>query len=168
MIIPFTLFATSTKPPPPVWFVLGFPFFFVGMWLLVTFIISRSGWARFGEAYRCPERPSGTSYAVPFAMFGSFGARYNNAVRAVATEGGLYLRPIIIFSAFHPPFLLPWSSIQRIEHLDRWFIKGYHLRIQDSVGSFQLRLRPAFESELRRYVPALMNAPASSTFPFIK
>ncbi|WP_395740870.1 hypothetical protein [Prosthecobacter sp.] len=168
MIIPFTLFAASTKPPPPVWFALGFPCFFVGMWLLVTFIISRSGWARFGEAYPCPERPSGTSYAAPFARFGTAGARYNNVVRAVATEGGLYLRPVIFFRAFHTPFLLPWSSIKQIDHIDRWFVKGYHLQIQDPVGSFQIRFKSSIEGELRRYVPKLLNTPAPSTFPFIK
>ncbi|WP_395751044.1 hypothetical protein [Prosthecobacter sp.] len=167
MILPCNVVvASQPASPEDAWILLAFPFFFIGMWLLITFIISRTGWVRFARAYPCPTRPPGTTYVSPYASFS--GARYSSVVSGVATEGGLYLRAVLIFSAFHTPFLLPWSSVTRIEHLDGWLIKGWLLHVKDSVGSFQIRFRPAFEGELRRYVPVLMNASASSSFPFIK
>lgn len=168
MSLSFPLLSASHSPTLlETCFILAFPFLFIGMWLLITWIISRSGWVRFARAYACPARPVGTVYRAPYVLFGGAGARYNNAVNAIASSDGLYLRAVILFSTFHTPFLLPWSSIARVERLNGWFIKGWLLHIQDPAGSFKIRFKASFESELRRFAPSLMDSPTPAPPPSI-
>ena len=151
--------------PLPEWLGISigvlFPFAFAGIWIFASFTISRMGWIRFATAYPSHVRPSGRSYSVPGATFGVLGIRYRSVVRAVVTEAGLYLHVFFLFRAFHPPFTLPWSSIERVEPYFFLWTRGYVLHIRDSVGSFQMHVGHALEQELRRFVPHLMPAAAS-------
>jgi hypothetical protein len=141
-----------------------FPFAFVGMWIFVCFIISRMGWIRFATAYPSHYRPPGRSFSVPAATFGGAGARYSNVVRAVATEVGLYLYSFLLFRAFHPPFTLPWSSIDRVEAYSFLWSRGYMLHIKDEAGSFQMHVGHKLADELRRFVPHLFPPIQQATF----
>lgn len=151
--------AGSSVSPLPEWlgisFGVVFPFFFVGMWLFVSFMLASHGWVRFATAYRCDTRPVGSSFSVPYASFGALGPRYNGVVRAVVTQSGLYLYNFILFRAFHHPFILPWSSIERVERYSFLWSGGYDLHIRDGVGSFQMRIRDSLATELRVFVPHL-------------
>ena len=40
------------------------PLFFVGMWLLVSFIISKTGWSSFSTRYPALHRPEGRKKAA--------------------------------------------------------------------------------------------------------
>lgn len=133
-----------------------FPFAFVWMWLFVCFIISRMGWIRFASAYPSHYRPPGRSFTVPAATFGTIRIRYNNVIRGVSTEVGLYLYLFFLFRAFHPPFTLPWSSIERVETCSFLWSRGYILHVSDDIGSFQMYIGHELAKELNRYVPHLL------------
>lgn len=135
---------------------LLFPLVFVGMWLAISYILSRFGWIRFSRRYPCRTRPIGTSYPAPGLSFGLLGPSYRNVARAIPTAEGIYFYNFILFRMFHPAFLLPWSSIVRVEKRDGWFTRGYLLRIEDPAGSFRVLLRSSIEIELNRYVPQLL------------
>lgn len=155
-----TLLAGGVSPLPEIFGIsIGafFPFFFVGLWLFVCFVISRLGWNQFAVVYASPTRPPGRSWSVPGAGFGVAGAaRYNSVVRAIPTDEGLYLYTFILFRAFHHPFTLPWSSIERVERYQMWWTRGYILHVRDGVGSFSLHVPDSLEPELRRYLPSLI------------
>ena len=112
-------------------------------------------------AYPSHGRPHGRRYPVSAATFGAVGTRYNSVVRAVTTEAGLYLHVVFLFRAFHPPFTLPWSSIERVEPYSFLWTQGYVLHVRDEVGSFQMHVGRAMAPELGRFVPHLFAAVAS-------
>ncbi|HEY2081322.1 MAG TPA: hypothetical protein VGI88_00950 [Verrucomicrobiae bacterium] len=133
------------------WFPFLFPFFFVGMWVFVGFKISRMGWNAFAVRYSAPTRPTGRAYSSPFTQFGSFLARYKNVVQIVFTDAGVYFYAVFLFRAFHPPFLVPWESVKRIEK-KRWlFWHRYRLEIRDVAGEIHVSLPESIERELLQY-----------------
>jgi hypothetical protein len=105
----------SVPVPFVVWLI---PFFFVGLWLLVTLIISRvSGWTRLAESYRFDQPFTGTMFRWQSVSLGRTG--YNNSLQLGVNDQGLYMAPMALFRMFHPPLFLPWSevSVQRIRLL---------------------------------------------------
>lgn len=150
------IIAGGVSPLPEIFGVsLGvfFPFFFVGLWLFLSFVISHLGWRRFALTHPCDHRPSGPSHSIPFATFGTPVARYNNVVRTVATDGGLYLYLFILFRAFHKPFLLPWQSIVRTEPYSFLSFRGHILHIRDAAGSGRLLVRDSLYQQIAPNLP---------------
>jgi len=143
----------------PKWIGTAIPFLFVGMWIFVCFVGSRLGWGRFSSTYPCDSRPTGTSYSVPVATFRSDLIRYSGIIRVIASSGGMYFYNFILFRAFHRPFILPWSCIERIECYSWLWTRGYILHIRDSVGTFKPRVEESFAQEIYRYAPHLLPHP---------
>jgi hypothetical protein len=128
--------------------------FFVGMWLAVTFLISRFGWAGFAKRYRSAERPSGKSFHAAHLRFRLFLASYRNAVKVVPTEAGLHVRTISLLRAFHDPFLIPWSSVRRIEQRRGWLLGGSFVEVEDPAGKIRLMLPQSFATRAAEFPDA--------------
>jgi hypothetical protein len=124
---------------------------FIGMWLAVTFLISRLGWAEFANRYRSLERPPGESFHATHLGFRLFLAGYRNAVKVVPTEAGLHVRIIFLFRAFHDPFLIPWSSVRRIEQRSGRFFGGSMVEVEDPAGTIRLMLPQAFAARAAEF-----------------
>jgi hypothetical protein len=135
----------------PVDFWPFFPFVFIGMWILVSFIISHMGWRSFSSRYPAASRPAGRVYSSPSSWFGTIFASYRNVVRVVFTNAGIYFYAMFLFRAFHPPFLVPWASVRRVEKKDGFFLRGYRLDIEDPVGEIHVLLPKKVEDDLFRY-----------------
>ena len=117
---------------------------FAGGWFGVTFLISRLGWARFAARHRSLERPPGESFHAIHLRFRLLLAGYRNAVKVVPTEAGLHVRTIFLFRAFHDPFLVPWSSVRRIEVRSGWVLGGSFVEIEDPAGTIRIMLPQSF------------------------
>ncbi|OQP60371.1 hypothetical protein A3860_33875 [Niastella vici] len=89
-----------------------FPFVFVGMWILVTFILSKKGWADLVASYETNAHFSGERVGVISATINN--ANYKNSLVLKYNEEGLYLRPIFLFRLFHKPILIPWKEIKEV------------------------------------------------------
>ncbi len=126
------------------------PVVFVGMWLLVTFIISRVGWSSFAARYPAPSRPPGTAHNCPVVTFRGW-ARYKNGVRIIFTDAGVYFFPLFFFRLFHPPFLVPWAGVKGLERKEGFFGSQVWLNIEDPIGKISLRLSQNAESDLLKY-----------------
>ncbi len=137
--------ATNTIPG---W---AFPIFFAGMWVFVGFFISQSGWRGFAERYAAGDRPDGTAYTAPRAWFGSIFASYNNVARVIFTDRGIYVYAMFLFRAFHPPFLLPWESVKKVEKKKGFFTDSYRMDIEDTPGELHLLLPENVENDLFKY-----------------
>ena len=87
-----------------------FPLFFAGMWVLVTFIISKMGWADLATNYLFEGEFTGKRIGIISASINS--ANYRNALILKYNQEGIYLRPIIIFRLFHKPVFIPWKEIK--------------------------------------------------------
>jgi hypothetical protein len=140
---------TPPSPLPSFWPV--FLLLFVGMWVLVCFLISLCGWRSFAARYPAPIRPAGKSFHCSRAQFGSLSS-YNNVVRVILTDNGIYFSVSFLFRAFHPPFLLPWESVKSVEKQEGFFIGSYYLlEAQESAGRIRVRLPPRVKEDLSRY-----------------
>jgi hypothetical protein len=140
---------SSTQSPPDIPPAI-IPFFFVGMWLLVSLINSQFGWRSFSSRYPAQSRPPGVAHNSPSSCFGFLG-HYRNVVRVVFTDAGVYFYVVFLFRAFHPPFLVPWDSVKRIEKKDGFFGSYYWLEIENDAGRVRLRLPGKIEDDLSRY-----------------
>ncbi len=139
------------SPPHAAEFWPFFPVFFVGMWLFVSFIISQTGWRSFSNRYPVRTRPPGRVYVSPSSRFGNIFASYRNVIRVVFTDAGVYFYVSFLFRAFHPPFLVPWASVRRVEKQDGIFCKRYRLDIEDAVGEMHVLLPKKIEDDLSKY-----------------
>lgn len=93
---------------------LAFLLSFIGIWLVVTFLLSYiSGWAFLAEHYRATLPYSGrferirSSQMGPLGPFG--GAR--NALYVAVDQQGLHLRMFFLFRLNCPELFMPWSEI---------------------------------------------------------
>ena len=90
--------------------MLAFPVFFVCMWFLVLFILSRaSGWHRLAARFETPAPPEGEAISWASCRLGA--TSFRNAMNFVLAREGLYLRPSWLFQAFCPGLLIPWSEV---------------------------------------------------------
>jgi hypothetical protein len=126
------------------------------MWVLVSFIVSQMGWRSFSNRYPAQTRPAGSAYNSPSSWFGVLG-HYHNVVRVVFTDAGVYFYVMFLFRAFHPPFLVPWESVKRIEMKNGFFGSYYWLEIADAAGRVRLRLPRTIEQDLSRYQKQVAN-----------
>jgi len=152
--------SSSQSNPLPFWpYGPLFLLFFVGIWVMVTFIISRAGWNSFATRYPASTPPGGKIYTCTRAWFGNYLARYNNIVRVTFTDTGVYFHVLFLFRAFHPPFLVPWTSVKRIEKKKvLLFWTRYQMDIDDSTtGQIHVILPISIEHDLPKY--------ANSTIP---
>jgi hypothetical protein len=129
---------------------LGVVGLFVCLWCAVSFFISRAGWYRFAEAYGHEERPPGRRYKVSIGIFGT--SSYKNTIHVVPCPEGLYCYVGLLFSPGHRPFLLPWSSIQKVEQTQFWVFRSIKVEIKDAAGLASLRLADTFKVEALKYV----------------
>lgn len=125
---------------------------FAFVWCTVSFIISRFGWRRFAARYRATERPEGCAYNVAFFSFGSLHTSYRNAARVIFTHRGIYFRMLFLFRPFHPPFLVPWSSVTSVHPLLGLMNSNYYeITIDDQVGKIRLHVHKKVEKDLIAY-----------------
>ncbi|QIF05489.1 hypothetical protein [Roseimicrobium sp. ORNL1] len=134
---------------------LCFPMTAVSGWLVVWFLVSPR-WKAFARAYPVAHRPPGKSYKAPAARFGDTMASYKNVVRVVFAEEGLYLHMRFLYRPFHPPFLLPWERVRRVEEVKVSSRRRYFQVVVEGGGtedSMELWLPEKLEQELCRYLP---------------
>lgn len=88
------------------------PFLFIGMWILITFIVSKMGWADLVANYQSDAVFTGNRVGIISASINK--TNYNNALILKYNEEGIYLKPILIFRLFHKPVLIPWKEIKEV------------------------------------------------------
>ncbi|MEO8547968.1 MAG: hypothetical protein ABI422_06330 [Sphingomicrobium sp.] len=100
------------RPEATKWFLIAFPFLFLGMWILVTTVLGfLSGWFSLQEWY------SDDGNDDPLLKLGwqsgsmGLGVGFNSCLTFVATRRGLSVRIWRIFGPFQRPLLFPWREI---------------------------------------------------------
>jgi hypothetical protein len=95
------------------------------------------------------------AYNSPSSWFGIIFACYRNVVRVVFTDAGVYFYAMFLFRAFHPPFLVPWQSVKRVEKKEGFFGHRYRLDIEDAAGEIHVRLPGKAGHDLFKYYKAI-------------
>jgi len=102
------------------YFVYFFPFLFIGMWVLISFVLSKKGWADLVTNYTINRSFEGRRVGIITASINS--VNYKNSLVLQYNEEGIYLRPVVLFRLFHPPVLIPWKEIKEVRDKKILFI----------------------------------------------
>ena len=130
-------------------FAAIFPFFFIGMWLLVTTVLwFFSGWPTLSE--RFPDRLERPLQVLRFqsARLGKGGpwnpwgaVSYGGCLRFDICAGGLRVRIWRIYGPFSKPFFVPWDKIA-VEEKRFLFLRSYRLTFGSSeLSALTIRRR---------------------------
>lgn len=90
-----------------------FPVIFIGMWVLITFIISKMGWSRLAAEYPFDGPFTGTRVGMISASINS--ANYKNAIILKYNNEGICLKTVLFFRLFHKPVFIPWKEIKEVK-----------------------------------------------------
>ena len=120
----------SPKPgglsPESSWMWALFPFFFVAMWLGVTFLLSAmGGWRKLAEHYSTSGGFTGKRFRFRSAQLGGY-VNYGGCLTLGSDSQGLYLAVLPFFRMAHPPLLIPWNDIGAREARS-WFFPAIEL-----------------------------------------
>lgn len=132
-----------------------FPLYFVSLWLLVCFLISRMGWHSYSKFHTATSEAEGRGFFCSSLYFRFFWASYNNAVRVFFSNEGLRLSLFFLFRPFHPPLLLPWPLMKSLKKKKCLWMTSYELRIESEAGPLHLQLPEKALPELYQYRPDL-------------
>ena len=98
------------------YFPLLFPFFFVAVWSLTSFVISlMGGWNTLSKRFRAQSESYGdVRSAGPFfyTVMMRFRVGYGNVIRITASADALYFSILFPFRLGHPPLSIPWGEIK--------------------------------------------------------
>lgn len=135
-----------------------FPFGFAALWVLVCSVISLCGWRPLARHYAASSKPVGHVFSLQSAEIG--GAQYNGCLSLVAAPSGLWLRPIFLFGAFHPPLLLPWSAFGMPREKKVLWSRQWRVEVQTPDGkTVELFFSPAVGVIIAEHVAAAKAAP---------
>jgi hypothetical protein len=110
-------------------FPVIFPFFFVGMWIVVGYWVALvGGWRLLAKRFRLQATFTGQSWTMQSARM-RWLTRYNNALTIGADTTGLFMVPFLLFRAGHPPLFVPWSEISDVRETQFLFIKFVEMRL---------------------------------------
>src|SRR4051812_15186749 len=130
------------------------PVFFIAMFVLVLFILSKKGWTDLANEYHFDGSFHGKRIGIISATIN--GVNYNNCLLLKYNEEGFYLRPIFIFRIFHKPILIPWKDIKDVRDKKILFVQVKELVIgAPAIAIMQMRI--ATFSKIER----MMNLKAS-------
>jgi len=102
----------QTSPPmSPATAIVIFPLFFVTLWCVVCFTLSRiSGWALLANRFRADSRRPERTWTWQSARM-RWGCNYNRCLNFGADPSGLYLSIMFLFRIGSPSLLVPWPEI---------------------------------------------------------
>jgi hypothetical protein len=119
-------------------FLSFFPFFFIGMWLLVTTMLGfMSGWFSLQSQFpRSTETPLLTFRGLSARM--GLGVNLNGILRLRACPSGMEVGIWRAFGPFQRPFLVPWAEISA-ERRTRFFMPMARLGLgSPEIGSLTI------------------------------
>ncbi len=130
--------------PPPTWFLGAFAALFPFVWCFVSFVLSFvGGWHELARRHPAGPKPKdGVDYPMCSGRTGEFGASYKGCLNVTIAREGLYMVPLFLFRAFHPPLLLPWSCVAGMEERQFLLTRALEVRCEVEARKITLFLPP--------------------------
>jgi len=129
-------------------FPVVFPFFFVGMWIIAGYWVAlTSGWRLLAKRFRLQGIFTGRKWTMQSARMRWF-SQYNNVLTVGADTAGLFMAPLFLFRAGHPPLFVPWSEITSVRETRFLFIKFVEMRL-GQVEEIPFRIRASLAAKIQ-------------------
>ena len=91
-----------------IWFIP----FFIAMFVVISFVISKMGWSRLAEEFKTDNKFDGKRVGLISATINS--CNYKNIIVLKYNQYGIFLKTVFPFNLFHPPILIPWNEIKEV------------------------------------------------------
>ena len=129
------------NPETARWFLVFFPFLFVGMWLAITSLLGvMSGWFALQQHYPRGEQEPLFKRKISSASMG-FGVHFRRVITVAACRSGLRISASRLMAPFQRPFLVPWSEIEA-EETRSLFVPMVRLRFgRPEIGKLTIGAR---------------------------
>jgi len=121
--------------PDSEWFIPAFVVF----WLAICGALSlMGGWHQLAERFKSDELVDGERFRFRSGAIGwaAFPVSYGSCLFATVGSKGFALSILFPFRFLHPRLVIPWSAVERCEHVRFWFMK--HVAVH--VAGFNRRL----------------------------
>ena len=129
-------------------FPIIFPFFFVGMWIVAGYWVAlTSGWRLLAKRFRLQQTFLGEKWTMQSARMRWF-TQYNNVLTIGADSSGLFIVPLFLFRAWHPPLFVTWSEITDVRETQLLFIKFVEMRL-GRVEEVPFRIRVSLAAKIQ-------------------
>jgi hypothetical protein len=92
--------------------VVLFVVMFVGIWVLVVFILSQLGW-RGLMRWKTRNEPTGKAFPWSAATVGI--VKFRHSLNVWVDREGFWLKPVRVFAMFHPTLFVPWRDVRTVE-----------------------------------------------------
>ena len=128
---------------------------FVGLWIIISFLISvLGGWRSLSQYYR--SKPYNIKKRWNFQSTAMrFMTGYGNCLNICVTDRGLLLSVLFLFRVGYPPLLIPLDDI-RVEKYKSWFMKGVKLKFR-KVPNIPLHLKEKLAREINQEIEGRWN-----------
>lgn len=155
--------------PLPLWVIPLFPLFFIGMWMFVlTLLASLGGWRALARLYPAPDgAPQDAAHTFGMTSidlrrgFLPMPVSYSGCITIAITPAGLHLRVMAFFRFRHPPLLIPWTHLGRLEPGRTLFGRTLAIHPQDTGVRLRMLARPGEAvAEVARQLAARRGEPA--------
>ena len=121
--------------PDSAWFLPAFVVF----WLAICGVLSlMGGWYHLSEKFKSDAPIDGERFRFRSGVigWGAFPVNYGGCLFATVGTKGFALSVLFPFRFLHPRLVIPWSAVERCEHVRFWFMK----RVTVHVAGFNRRL----------------------------
>jgi hypothetical protein len=95
--------------------------YFTLLCLVMFLVATLGGWRQLAQRFHFEGQFPAQVWKFESARMRGIGG-YRNALTVGADQSGLYIKPMRLFSAFHPPLFVPWAEISTYQR--RSFILG--------------------------------------------
>lgn len=130
-----------------------FPVVFVAMLFFVSHKLAGKGWTRWHRNYAASDEPAGQKMMMVSGQFA--GGNYSACLNVWLSPEGIYVRPMLLFRAFHPALLIPWSRVSDVYEVKVGLSKVVRVDFDLDDPAFALMLRAGMISTLQSYAPNL-------------
>jgi hypothetical protein len=112
------------------YFLRIFPFFFVASSILSMYLVAATGgWRLLARRFRLQGDFRGQKWRMQSARL-RWLCNYNGCLTIGADETGLFMVPMLVFRAWHPPLFIPWVEISFAgSKTELFFFKLVELRL---------------------------------------
>jgi hypothetical protein len=129
------------------YFPYVFPFYFVGLWVFVTYWIALiGGWRLLANRFRMQGTFVGEKWHMQSARMRAQ-THYGNVLTVGANHEGLFIVPFILFRAWQPALFVPWTEITVSNTTQLFFFKSVVLSLGRSE-QIPFRIRPTLAAKV--------------------
>jgi hypothetical protein len=133
------------------YWIIGGSALVIAFWILLCRLVSRGGWRAVAAKHRALSTPFGQRIG---GVSGSFPrGRYSGALAVWVAPDGFFIRPLIVFRAFHPALFIPWSCVASVSENKALFRTSTTVRCNVDATSFVLQLPGARRAVFGSHVP---------------